>query len=126
MLPEWNIKAIIVEPGAFQTAWAASRVNLPVLPKYTPPNTPSSVFRKILHSGEIGDPLKAAEAMLRIASEPDPPLRLQLGSDCMFLVREKAMKTVRDNEKWQELGHSTNFDWFAKESVLDRYNDINN
>ena len=127
MLPEWNIKALIIEPGGFNTEWVkSSLVIFPSTPHYAAPGTPSSVFRSLLHRNPIGDPEKAAVAMLQIVKEPDPPLRLQLGSECVVIVRDKAKKTIAENEKWKDLGHSTNFDWFEKERVQERYNDINN
>lgn len=76
-------------------------------------------------SDPIGDPAKAAQVLLHIVTEPDPPCRLQLGSDCVVIVREKAKKTLRENEKWAELGHSTNYDWFEKDKVLEYFEAIN-
>jgi hypothetical protein len=32
---------------------------------------------------QAGDPVKAAAAILEIATVQDPPLRLQLGADCI-------------------------------------------
>ena len=126
MLPEWDIKAIIIEPGGFRTEWGkSSMVTTPVAPQYAAPGTPSSIFRSVLHNPPIGDPAKAAQVMLRIVKERDPPLRLQLGSECVVIVREKAKKTIQDNEKWEDIGHSTNLDGYEKEKVLEHFKDIN-
>lgn len=124
MLPEWNIKAMIIEPGGFRTEWGRGNlVNYPIPPQYAAPGTPSSVLRKMLYGEMIGDPAKAAQALLRIAKEPNPPLRLQLGSECLMIIREKAKQTLRDNEKWEDLSHSTNLDGYAKEMVLQQFKD---
>lgn len=126
MLPEWDIKAIIIEPGGFRTEWGkSSMVTTPVAPQYAAPGTPSSIFRSVLHNPPIGDPAKAAQVMLRIVKERDPPLRLQLGSECVVIVREKAKRTIQDNEKWEDIGHSTNLDGYEKEKVLEHFKDIN-
>ena len=125
LLPEWNIKAIIIQPGGFQTEWAkSSMISIPVAPQYAAPNTPSSVFRSLLHNSYIGDPKKAAKAMMRIVKESDPPLRLQLGSECIVLIREKAKKTLKESKKWEDLGHSTNLDGYEKEKVLEQFRDV--
>ena len=121
MVPEWNIKAIIIEPGGFKTEWSkSSMVTIPTSAPYAAPNTPSSIFRNILHSFVIGDPAKAANALLRIVKEPNPPLRLQLGTECVAIIRERAKQTLQDNEKWEELGHSTNLDGVEKDVILEQ------
>jgi hypothetical protein len=58
----------------------------------------------------IGDPMRAAKVILRLADEPDLPLRLQLGSDAFSLVQGQARKTLSDQEKWRGVSQSTNAD----------------
>ncbi len=112
MVPEWNIRGIIIQPGGFRTEWAkSSMVAFPLPPQYDRPDAPSVKFRNLLAQNPImGDPRKAALAIIQIASLPDPPLRVQLGTDAVLLVRNKALKTVADAEKYEELAHSTNAD----------------
>ena len=112
MPPEWNIKGIIIQPGSFQTEWGNSSVRMPHHPAYDE-HSPGAQFHRMLEKvmgHPQGEPSKAAIAMMRIASEPDPPLRLQLGTDGLGLVMNKASMTLRDAEKWAELSHSTNRD----------------
>ncbi|KAM5542030.1 hypothetical protein V8D89_004340 [Ganoderma adspersum] len=97
MVPEWNIRGVIIQPGGFRTEWGrSSMVALPLPPQYDRPDAPS--------------PRKAALAIMQIASLPDPPLRIQLGTDAVLSVRRKALQTVADTEKYEELAHSTNAD----------------
>lgn len=56
-----------------------------------------------------GDPAKAAAAILRLATEPDPPLRLQLGSDCVSLVEGKLGFVAKELDQWREWALSTDF-----------------
>ena len=58
----------------------------------------------------LGDPVKMAKAVQKIAGEPNPPLRLQLGSEALVIARFEAEKTIADGEKWAELSHSTDRD----------------
>jgi hypothetical protein len=44
-----------------------------------------------------GDPAKAAAAILRITSEPNPPLRVQLGQDPIDAVKAKL---ERAQQRW--------------------------
>ncbi|CAL1707777.1 unnamed protein product [Somion occarium] len=124
MLPEWNIKATIVEPGGFRTEWAASSlVVLPSLPVYQQEHAPSEAMRRIRDPKHfIGDPTKAAQALWKIAGRKDLPTRIQLGTDSLLMVRLKAKRTMEDtsNPEWEELAHSTNFDGVDKDNVLQR------
>ncbi|EMD34262.1 hypothetical protein CERSUDRAFT_117138 [Gelatoporia subvermispora B] len=112
MLPSWNIKGVIIEPGGFPTEWArSSMVQYPVHPKYDSPDSPSVLFRKMgENSTAIGNNRKAAQAMMHIASMPDPPLRIQLGTEAWMLAKFKASKTIEDLEKHADISHSTNGD----------------
>lgn len=110
MLPEWNIKAIIIEPGGFDTNVKSALITLPIPPRYAAPGSPSSIFRDFFHKDFVGDPVKAAQALLLLVKESDPPLRLQLGSDCVKVVRETAERTLVENKKWENLGNSMSFD----------------
>lgn len=101
MPPEWNITGVIVEPGGFRTDWAGgSLVRFPPPPQYESESSPSVLFRKQVTSQTfIGDPVRAAKALVQIADMDKPPLRIQLGSECLFIVRHKAMNTIADGEK---------------------------
>ncbi|KAI0321434.1 hypothetical protein OF83DRAFT_314260 [Amylostereum chailletii] len=119
MPPEFNIKGIIIEPGGFPTKWAkANMVEYPPHPAY-PEDSPMRRFLQMrANHSAIGDVTKAAQAMIRIASEPNPPLRIQLGSDAWGIVQHTANRTLKDQEKWAELSHSTNQDGIGLE-ILD-------
>ena len=121
MVPEWNIRAIIIQPGGFRTEWAASSLlTLPLPLQYDRPDAPSVKFREMLAQNHaMGDPRKAALAIMHIASLLDPPLRIQLGTDAVLLVRSQALKTVRDTEKYEELAHSTNADGVDRDRVME-------
>jgi NAD(P)-dependent dehydrogenase (short-subunit alcohol dehydrogenase family) len=57
-----------------------------------------------------GDPEKAAEAMVRIASEENPPLHLLLGSDAYKAVSEKLSTLQKEFDQWKEVSTSTDFE----------------
>ncbi|KAJ6544207.1 hypothetical protein B0H19DRAFT_1221889 [Mycena capillaripes] len=113
MLPEWNIRGLIVEPGGFESEWVSgSMQNFPAPPGYGP-TSPSGVMRTVLdpaNSNSLGVPEKMAAAIIRAAGEEKLPLRLPLGSESWAIVRGQAQKTVREADEWEELSHSTNRD----------------
>ena len=121
MDPAWNITAVVVELGGFRTDGAGSSMKtFPLPPQYA--NSPSAAFRKVSFepSHAIGDPKKAANAIIRIAGLPKPPLRIQLGTESMIIVSAKAKETVRNAEKFAEISHSTNADGVDKDAVAER------
>ncbi|PCH38204.1 NAD(P)-binding protein [Wolfiporia cocos MD-104 SS10] len=122
MLPEWNIKGIIIQPGGFRTEWyRSSLVKVPVHPKYDTPTSPSNVHRKMCEQPFIGDAAKAAKALMQVASMPEPPLRVQLGTESLLIVRAKARQTIRDGEKYEALSHSTNCDEVDRNSIIESF-----
>ncbi|MFE5162394.1 SDR family NAD(P)-dependent oxidoreductase [Streptomyces sp. NPDC056697] len=65
---------------------------------------------RVRHRGDqSGDPAKAAAAILRLATEPEPPLRLQLGSDCVSLVEGKLGFVAKEVDQWRAWALSTDF-----------------
>ncbi|KAI0960742.1 hypothetical protein AcV7_000042 [Taiwanofungus camphoratus] len=120
MLPEWNIKGVIIEPGGFRTQWnGSSLICLPIHPKYNTPSSPSNSFRETVAQPYVGDPAKAAKAIMQISSLSNPPLRIQLGTEALMIARNKALETIRDGEKYEDLAHSTNADGIDKNMVLE-------
>ena len=99
-------------------------VTLPLPPQYDRPDAPSVKFRQLLEQNTfMGEPHKAALAIMQIASLPDPPLRFQLGKDAVLSVRQKALQTVADTEKYEKLAHSTNADGVDSVRVLEMIRD---
>lgn len=124
MDPSWNITGIIVQLGGFCTDWAGDSLKTyPPHPKYADPNCPCMIFRQASFdtSKYIGDPKKAAQALIKIAGMPEPPLRLQLGTESMAIVRAKALETASNAEKYADIAHSTNFDGVDKDAVLNMF-----
>ena len=77
-----GVKVTIVEPGGFRTDFAGSSTEFhPGRPEYEATVGATIQFQRNYNGKQPGDPARAAAALLHIASLPDPPLRLPLGSD---------------------------------------------
>ena len=123
LLPSWNIKASIIEPGGFETRWSGDLHQHPQPPAYSGPDTPTSQWRDLLaNSGATatGNAEKAATALLKLSHVPanELPTRVQLGTDAWAIVKIKAECTIRDTMKWSEISHSTNNDGVDKEALI--------
>ncbi|KAH9939447.1 hypothetical protein B0H21DRAFT_39447 [Amylocystis lapponica] len=125
MIPSWNIRGVVIEPGGFRTEWNKnSMVDFPIHPKYDVPGSPTLMFRHMVRQPFSGDPSKFGKAIMQIVDIPDLPLRIQLGTDSMTVVRALALRTVQDCDKYAELAHSTNFDGIDKEMVAEAYQSL--
>jgi hypothetical protein len=114
MCPEWNVQATIIEPGGFNTEIWSNTITLPLHPAYDGDNSLTKRNRSMFTGSGfpfIGSPEKAAKAFISLAGKKeDLPLRVQLGTDSFVVVRNTAMKTFSDGEKWESVSHSTNVD----------------
>ncbi|WP_130618856.1 oxidoreductase [Dyella amyloliquefaciens] len=109
----FGIKVTLVEPGGFRTDWGGPSMTVFVPAKdseYTAVLAPMFAARQSYVGNESGDPAKAAHAILTIANDPQPPLRLLLGSDAVYLAEQQLAKIAAEDAKWRTLSLSTDFD----------------
>ena len=104
-----GIKVTAVEPGGFRTDWAGrSMVRAGrSIGDYDSIIEPIRKRRMELSGWQIGDPNKAARAMLKVALSVDPPAHLLLGSDAVRLVEEKIKLLQGEFEAWKSISLST-------------------
>lgn len=105
-----GIGVTIVEPGGFRTDFldVSSLQDEPsMIPDYR--NTVGATRRAVggFNHGQRGDPAKAARAIVDLTEIEDPPLRLQLGADCLERVEAK-LDAMRDElERWRSVALAT-------------------
>ena len=104
-----GIRVTAVEPGGFRTDWAGrSMVRAErSIADYDSVIEPVRERRKALSGWQVGDPMKAAQAMLKVALSDDPPAHLLLGSDAVRLVEEKIASLQADFAAWKSVSLST-------------------
>lgn len=110
---DFGVKVTIVEPGYFRTDFLTAG-------SFVTPKSSITAYQKVrdseaLHQEQIngqqpGDPAKAADAMIRIAGEANPPLHLILGEDAFGLANAKINAFSSELENWKSVSVSTNFD----------------
>lgn len=105
----FNIHVTAIEPGSFRTDWAGrSMVRTPrSIPDYDELFEPIRAARQTASGHQLGNPAKAAAALLRILDEPHPPAHLVLGSDALRLVRAGREAVESDLDTWEDLTLST-------------------
>jgi NAD(P)-dependent dehydrogenase (short-subunit alcohol dehydrogenase family) len=107
----FGIHVTVVEPGGFRTDWAGrSMVRTPrSIPDYDELFEPMRARREANSGHQIGDPHKAAAAILEVIAAPQPPAHLVLGSDALQLVAAGRAAVDADISTWESLSRSTDF-----------------
>lgn len=107
----FGIRVTAIEPGSFRTDWAGrSMVRADrVIADYDEVFDPIRDARKEASGRQLGDPDRAAAAVLQILDVPEPPRHLVLGSDALAVIRAAREDVDRDVDAWDQLSRSTDF-----------------
>lgn len=105
----FGIAVTAVAPGSFRTDWAGrSMVRTPrSIPDYDELFDPIREARQQKSGKQLGDPAKAARAMLDLITQDSPPHHLLLGSDALDLVRQKLSIVSAELNQWESISRST-------------------
>jgi NAD(P)-dependent dehydrogenase (short-subunit alcohol dehydrogenase family) len=106
-----GVRVTIIEPGSFRTSWAGRSMvrSERSIADYDEVFEPIRAARQAASGNQLGDPEKAAEAVLRVIDAEKPPVHLVLGSDALNLLANGRAAVTADIEEWQELSRSTDF-----------------
>jgi len=104
-----GIAVTAVAPGSFRTDWAGrSMVRTPrTIPDYDALFDPVRQARMDKSGKQLGDPVKAARAMLAVIGAETAPAHLLLGSDALTLVRSRQRVLAAELDAWEQLTVST-------------------
>jgi len=77
------------------------------IPDYDGLFDPIREARQQKNGKQLGDPAKAAQAMLSLIDSDSPPAHLLLGSDALNLVRQKLFDLTAEINQWEKTTRST-------------------
>jgi NAD(P)-dependent dehydrogenase (short-subunit alcohol dehydrogenase family) len=106
-----GIRVTIVEPGPHRTRFANERS----APRARPISDYADSVGKTreivgqLDGNQPGDPIRAADAILRAVESDDPPLRLPLGQMALDNIRARLAAQLQELEAWAELSAGSDF-----------------
>ncbi len=105
----FGIAVTAVAPGSFRTDWAGrSMTRTPrSIADYDAIFDPIRTAREEKSGKQLGDPQKAARAMLAAIAADCPPTHLLLGSDALGLVRGKLSALENEIRDWESVTVST-------------------
>jgi len=106
-----GIKVTIIEPGGFRTDWSGASMTIhPNRPEYDETVGAVARFQREYNGSQPGDPAKAAAVIIHIANLDEPPLRLLLGSDAVYLAEQTEQARIEADRRWRDLSISTDFE----------------
>ena len=109
----FGIKVTAVAPGGFRTDFLSNhsvrRSNSQMASTYA-----ATVGKAIERLDEVagkqmGDPARAAEAIIAVVQADKAPLHLLLGSDALQRAREKLDAVIDEMDTWEDVTRSTDF-----------------
>lgn len=107
-----GVHVTVVEPGAFRTDFLDASSLVPHanhIDDYAETSGRTRAWSTDNNHAQQGDPEKLATAILRLAGEAEPPMRIQLGSDSVARVETKNAFVAAELAKWRDLAVSTDY-----------------
>jgi NAD(P)-dependent dehydrogenase (short-subunit alcohol dehydrogenase family) len=108
-LAPFGVHVTAVAPGSFRTDWAGRSMQRSPrrIADYDATFDPIRQARQEKSGKQLGDPAKAAKAILTLVGLSQPPAHLILGSDALQLVRDKLTAMAKDIDTWEVLTRAT-------------------
>jgi NAD(P)-dependent dehydrogenase (short-subunit alcohol dehydrogenase family) len=106
-----GIRVTVVEPGGMRTDWAGSSMQIDDM-RSDYQATVGMMARMLRENHDVtrSDPAKVAKAIYQVTLEKEPPLRLLMGSDAVFLAHLVSAERAKEDARWDALSRSTDFD----------------
>ncbi|WP_316829561.1 SDR family NAD(P)-dependent oxidoreductase [Pedobacter aquatilis] len=107
----FGVKVTVVAPGAFRTSFLTADSLVLAKNPIAEYEDVRAVHQKYLQMDgvQVGDPEKAAAAMISLASMPTPPVRLLLGDDALQRATAKTQALTKEYQDWKAITISTDY-----------------
>ena len=106
----FDVKVIIVEPGAFRTDWqGASMERHAVSADYDQTVGEMHRLRDRTDGTQGGDPARGARIIVEVVGTDAPPRRLLLGADAVEAARRADAARAAETEQWAQISSSAAF-----------------
>lgn len=111
-IKEFNLKATVVYPGYFRTDFLAKgSVRTPehIIDDYESARASQQAHLENINGNQPNDPEKAADVLIAISKEDNPPVHLLLGADAYEMMKNKIDILHHDTQQWKDYTLSTAF-----------------
>jgi len=107
----FDIKVLVVEPGAFRTGFGGGRMyRSREIEAYRGSVGSTRELVDNMDGTQPGDPKKAADAILLALDAEDTPLRLALGGDAVENIRGRLENKLAELARWEAVSRDTEFE----------------
>jgi NAD(P)-dependent dehydrogenase (short-subunit alcohol dehydrogenase family) len=106
----FGISVVVVEPSGFATDWAGSSMTIhDISADYE--QTVGLMNARIRQNpqGPAGDPVRAAEILVRVAHSPNPPTHLPLGVNAVEMSQDYSRRQLDEATSWEAVSRSADF-----------------
>ena len=99
-----GIKVTVIAPSGFRTDWAGRSANNSKIEieDYAPSSGKNKNDIRGYSGNQPGDPVRAAQAIIKAVNSENPPLRLLLGAAALKGARNKLVQLQKDFDAWEE------------------------
>ena len=99
-----GIKVTVIAPSGFRTDWAGRSANNSKIEieDYAPSAGKNKNDIRGYSGNQPGDPVRAAQAIIKAVNSENPPLRLLLGAAALKGARNKLVQLQKDFDAWEE------------------------
>jgi len=108
-LGKFGIHVTTVEPGFFRTDFldqSSVRYGAKVIEDYAAHGTVAGAYGAY-HGKQLGDPVKLADVVLRLAAMDNPPRHFLAGSDALAMAQAEVDARLSEMQSMADLSHST-------------------
>lgn len=109
---EFGIKVSVVYPGYFRTDFLSTHsLSLPKQPihNYEAARQSEQIHHNSINGNQPNNPEKAADVLITMSKEENPPVHLLLGRDSFEILQNKISLITSDAEQWKDYTFSTGF-----------------
>ncbi|QUI36156.1 SDR family NAD(P)-dependent oxidoreductase [Streptomyces alfalfae] len=105
-----GIKVMTVEPSAFRTNWASSAQETqdPIADYAQTAGAARRAYRDSVGK-QAGDPDRAAHALFKAVTDPEPPRHLLLGAEAYDVATTQLRARAKDFQAWEGVTRSADF-----------------
>src|SRR5262245_36064209 len=107
-----GIRVTLVEPSGFRTEWAGGSAKDSSARAIADYDATAGASRRALRDSsgkQPGDPVRAANAIIRAAEAPAPPRHLLLGKDALRMARAQVEALSGDFDAWEKVTVGADF-----------------
>ena len=105
----FGIRVLVVEPSGFATDWAGSSMDIADIPDFYAETVGAMNTVRTSDAVSAGDPVRAADILVRLSRRTDLPYHLPLGVNAVEGSIRQDESLLAEDRKWAAVGRSADF-----------------